>query len=744
MATLTLVPSTTVRPGLNLEGLASSVDSSPPPGAPASGFAPLQRISEVFPAPTLVDGQPVEWAPSSVIRADVGFFHVYIDGVDRTVFRGVQTIVDRYVLMDPFGCGPASIRFPKVSGFEKIGTGATSFLRDGASVDLYIVTPAGVRDAVPLWSGELTAKATSSNGEGTTFELVGDLAGPAGLATHKPGQYIPATDRGKLIATALNKEVVTRRVAAIATVTTGHSTAGRGSSNESVMAYVQSTLPIGWTVRRRRTVRRAYELRQRTSGTVWTVRYGQRGMDFQLRSDLTEAPNVFFGRGIRQDGYSWANWRYPGQIAQQPAYPNSSPGNTIGLGETDADTDSGEGVSDIQRRINELNLTRDVAVTGTYGSATEAAIRSIQDQAGITVDGVVGPQTWNALWPLYSGTQIGKELRRPIAGDGRTEPFRYAADGTVIGKNTAYSSRLLRVERDTNYGSGISKAVGIAAAKEEYARTRRSGEAYPGWVGTVQLTVDPNEGSRWRIREGDVLRVQSFQGATVDLHIAQVQGAPSSGPGQVSLTVDELARDLPTVAAIIRQDEDSKDDPLRLPGRRARRSQVTPDAVEPFDGESSAGIIPKLPLFANLWVVQSIPLSAAGKIARITLKTSPACAFYVAFFGDAVTAAQLQKYVGNPTSTDGYGRGPYQKQQENLETLGFIDAIGGPGQAAGYSPGQQTSPWDGVSSSPLTGKLDSTAPISYRSVKPPWIWVAFYAASSCYVSGRILPGPLEG
>jgi hypothetical protein len=99
--------------------------------------------------------------------------------------------------------------------------------------------------------------------------------------------------------------------------------------------------------------------------------------------------------------------------------------------------------------------------------------------------------------------------------------------------------------------------------------------------------------------------------------------------------------------------------------------------------------------------------------------------------------------VGDPTATDVNGRGPYQPNQDTLAELGFVDAIGGPGQAAGYSPGQQTSPWDGVGESPVTGKLDSQAPISYRSAKPPWIWVGFYATDSCYINGRILPGPID-
>ncbi|MCA1702237.1 MAG: peptidoglycan-binding protein [Actinobacteria bacterium] len=36
-------------------------------------------------------------------------------------------------------------------------------------------------------------------------------------------------------------------------------------------------------------------------------------------------------------------------------------------------------------------------IDGIFGPLTEAAVRAFQQGAGIDVDGVVGPQTWNAL-----------------------------------------------------------------------------------------------------------------------------------------------------------------------------------------------------------------------------------------------------------------------------------------------------------------------------------------------------------
>jgi peptidoglycan hydrolase-like protein with peptidoglycan-binding domain len=63
---------------------------------------------------------------------------------------------------------------------------------------------------------------------------------------------------------------------------------------------------------------------------------------------------------------------------------------TISLGAT------GDVVRRLQRalrRTPNLGLT----VNGTFDSQTETAVKQFQESAGLVVDGVVGPLTWNAL-----------------------------------------------------------------------------------------------------------------------------------------------------------------------------------------------------------------------------------------------------------------------------------------------------------------------------------------------------------
>jgi len=57
---------------------------------------------------------------------------------------------------------------------------------------------------------------------------------------------------------------------------------------------------------------------------------------------------------------------------------------------------SGSAVSELQRLLNENGYTLDV--DGNFGAKTQAAVRDYQQKNSLTVDGIVGNQTWSSLF----------------------------------------------------------------------------------------------------------------------------------------------------------------------------------------------------------------------------------------------------------------------------------------------------------------------------------------------------------
>jgi hypothetical protein len=59
----------------------------------------------------------------------------------------------------------------------------------------------------------------------------------------------------------------------------------------------------------------------------------------------------------------------------------------------------GEDVRTVQQRLNGLGSK--LEVDGIFGPATHQAVVAFQKKAGLAADGIVGPQTWNALWSAH-------------------------------------------------------------------------------------------------------------------------------------------------------------------------------------------------------------------------------------------------------------------------------------------------------------------------------------------------------
>jgi len=314
--------------------------------------------------------------------------------------------------------------------------------------------------------------------------------------------------------------------------------------------------------------------------------------------------------------------------------------------------------------------------------------------------------------------------RLPLAIDTTTEPNLYSASGAVTGKNPGYTGAR-RWERDTDYGPGVWKSEAEQSATLELARDKA-----PGLTGTIVLLTDPREGSRFLLTPGQNIKVLGYNGADKVLHIADVTRDWKAL--SVTLTVDEHARDSITLAAIRGRDKAAQVDPARRPGRTDRRSRQIQDQVTPYDGESSAGIIPRHAIYGGLWTVIRIPLSEVGDYAKIAVQTlSPAAKFSMWLFAGPLTPAHLVNLVGDPLS----GTNPTARTEATgnaLDDLGLIEAFGGPGSAAGYGYGTE-------GTDPITGWLKDTGGGHYNSVAGGWIWLAEWSPTSTFIEGRIYP-----
>ena len=112
-----------------------------------------------------------------------------------------------------------------------------------------------------------------------------------------------------------------------------------------------------------------------------------------------------------------------------------------------------------------------VSIDGSFGAATEAAVRAYQRFAGLTVDGVVGRTTWSSLYgkasALRSSGPVVTLKRLPYPGT----PLTLGADGSAV----LYYTILLR--RIAYYYDSVENPPLSSVYTEETANATRSVQA---------------------------------------------------------------------------------------------------------------------------------------------------------------------------------------------------------------------------------------------------------------------------
>jgi hypothetical protein len=688
----------------------------------------LQRASHQMPA--LTDVRAMDY---DIVTDVIGTPHVWVDGVDVTYFRDIPTRIGGWRDEAPFGWTSTTLTFPQVFHYEETGTGDLAWLRPDAPVEIAIVTPGG--DRIHRFTGHLTSD-DPGVGRGRT-ESVWGVEGALWQAAHAhhpvPARLDP-TDIGTLIPNELNG-TPSRRFSPVARTVTGITSRNRGSHGSKRWDYVTDHLATAitdageqWTIEA--TGPRSFRLALKDTTTVhWTVTAGAPGVELDLGKDHHERIDAVYARGVGPDGYAWANLFFPDLLPYDPPdYPFADPDRNVLLGDEDSDTLTGDGITLWQRRIRDLGYTA-VAVDGVMGSSDIAAVYWIQRKRGIQVDGFMGPQTWAATWNVGAVGGDLSTVRLPMAVRTEVEKYLYGANGATVGLNPDYDPSIIRHEIDVDFGAGVTKEQGREMAQRILERGMD-----PGVAGTIRLTTCPWEGSRWEVNAGDNVLLKGYRGADVLCRIVAVDADPESLT--VTLTVDSEFRDAMAVMQVLERNRESKADPARRPGNPNRRSRMDQDQVTPFEGESPAGRLPRMAIYEGLWTVWPVPVSEVGLIAKLRVTTSgPASRFAVALFGKPVTANQLAAKVPNPLAVSS----PWTDAGDAwLNSVGWIEAWGEEGQAAGYGMLGSESNGD-----PVTGELYDDAGVPYVSQVSPWLWVAMFSPTSCFIEGRIYPEPTQ-
>lgn len=161
--------------------------------------------------------------------------------------------------------------------------------------------------------------------------------------------------------------------------------------------------------------------------------------------------------GIAVDGIvgpqTWGRLDSAGAAPAAPAAPAPSGGS--GSGPMLQDGSTGSAVAALQQRLTQLGFNPQ-GVDGVFGPDTLAAVKAFQASQGITVDGIVGPQTWGRLGINVAGSS-------PSAPPASSPPPGNFQQAIVAGAQNLVDSGYIYPPNDTNQYYYVPDKVGCCA-----------------------------------------------------------------------------------------------------------------------------------------------------------------------------------------------------------------------------------------------------------------------------------------
>jgi hypothetical protein len=680
--------------------------------------------------------------------------------------------------LDPGGNDAATFGFPmvRIDELGNLGSGDLAWWYPGVVFRIDHRHPNGTLEN--LWRGRARAINVSDNR--VTVECDGDLIGPFSWATYQPKLQRKVEDIGQQI---IKSVPVSAKVDIEPLDTlTGIEIERTGSRADSRWGWAMSTLALAqkrngvqWTLLAKPGVPKVYELVQRDLTTHdLTLSLGVPGVAADLLYDITSSPTKYYGEGQRDDGGRWYGAVFPYlNITEPPPYPNGD-GRVIELGDSNEDTDSGDGIMVLFRTLGRYGMSFD-DVRNTFTPAMREAVEDAQDKAGLPVTGKVNQATWDMLFSVPPGQgSLYAAHYETLAERNDVRALSRTPSGLVIGSNPNWNPETPVVDQFVGFGVGVEKSWAT-----EWCRTQMEQDnANPEWSGTITLTTDPAECSRFAIRAGQNVYDPDFGDDGAVFHIASVGVDWQSG--SVSLTVSTRGRDYMDLATIIERNRAARVNPSkRFAASFSRRSALSQDMRSGWDYEGGAGVIPETPCQGGKWTVIPVFVGEAGSVGELSIRTrDQQTEFCTAIFARQVTVDRLERYTSNPLALRG-AAGNWTTDPGNVESLhgtGGDEKEPDPDQASqltlngritegrllvyaagtGETPDDEAFPcgyWPhtkaGKSSndslgSNLTGQWKDDAAFDYWTYGHPFLYVAVWVRHDCTISGRLYPSMVDG